>query len=350
MIDAALRGVAVGLRPLIRACRTERSEPPPGALRRLFVLLGFVPGFAAWMLLRGALLALRRSIDVEASVDLGAPKAPPRRMTCTLPDMIQTYLFLFGVWEPDLTALIRSRLRPGDGYIDVGANVGAFVLAAAERVGAGGRILAIEAAPAIAERLRANLARNGIVPAAEADPRRSADAPSTRIAVVAASDREGVLRLFAGPPKNLGRTTTVASVGAAQGSAEPTAVVPARPLGAIATAEELAGARIIKIDVEGAEPAVLRGLAEILDRLRRDCEIVVELSPHWWPAGEMPLAAVLEPFFAAGFVAYELPNVYWPWRYAWPRCVASPRRLRDELRSINRRVDLVLSRTEAETL
>lgn len=370
MIDAVLAAAARVLQPVVRACRTD--HPDPGALRRAVVLAGFVPVFGLWMALRMVLLVLRRSIDVEAVLESdlaedtsaapGSRRDAPLRLACTLPDLIPMYLFLFGLWEPDLAAFMRRRLAPGDGFIDVGANVGAFTLLAARRVGPAGRVLAIEAAPWIAERLRENIQRNEL---------------NVRVAIVAASDGDGELRLFSGPAKNLGRTTTVASVARdATGvrSADelaPSAIVQARPIGAIATDEELAAARVIKIDVEGAEPAVLRGLAAVIPKLRGDCEIMVELSPHWWGrdsrsdgsdgdtrdnrdgmdhASAAPLSVLLRPFLDAGFRAYELPNVYWPWRYAWPRAITAPQQVRVDLDSIQRRVDLVLSRVDGATL
>ena len=48
------------------------------------------------------------------------------------PQIIQTYVYLFGTWEPDLAAFLRRRLRPGDTFIDVGANIGCLSALAAD--------------------------------------------------------------------------------------------------------------------------------------------------------------------------------------------------------------------------
>jgi hypothetical protein len=48
-------------------------------------------------------------------------------------DWIQRNLYYFGLWEPNLSAWIESRLSPGDVFIDVGANIGYFTLLAANR-------------------------------------------------------------------------------------------------------------------------------------------------------------------------------------------------------------------------
>ena len=56
------------------------------------------------------------------------------------------------------------------------------------------------------------------------------------------------------------------------------------------------------------------------------------------------------PFVDAGFNVYSMPNNYWPWRYLWPARVASPRRVRLPLAEAVGRLDLVLSKTDADTL
>ena len=58
-------------------------------------------------------------------------------------------------------SLMRRVLRPGDGFIDGGANIGVYAMLAASLVGPGGRVVAFEPFPAHAQRLRANAAYNG---------------------------------------------------------------------------------------------------------------------------------------------------------------------------------------------
>lgn len=62
----------------------------------------------------------------------------------TTTDIIQRYLYLFGTWEPHLTAWIHQRLTPGATFIDVGANIGYYSLLAAHLVGPTGRVVAVE--------------------------------------------------------------------------------------------------------------------------------------------------------------------------------------------------------------
>jgi len=49
-----------------------------------------------------------------------------------------------GVYEPDVKSLMQRVLRPGDCFVDVGANVGEHAVLAAELVGSAGKVLAFE--------------------------------------------------------------------------------------------------------------------------------------------------------------------------------------------------------------
>jgi FkbM family methyltransferase len=247
------------------------------------------------------------------------------------------YLYLFGVWEPDLASYLRSRLQPGDVFIDVGANIGYDTLLAARCVGASnatGRVVAIEASPAVFARLSETLRDNG-------------SPANVRAINMAAARTPGTLRIYAGPQHNVGLTTTVQ-----RGSMPAAGEVQALPLGDLLQADEFGRARVIKIDVEGGEDAVLAGMQACVDRLPRDVEIAVELSPLWWSDRSKTASGVLRPFMERGFNVYTVPNNYWPWRYLWPNDVARPRRLRDQqlLTRPVKRIDVILSRLDVDML
>jgi len=65
-----------------------------------------------------------------------------------------------GGGEPEVQAALREQLRPGMVFYDLGANIGFFSLLAARLVGKEGRVVAFEADPEIATRLREHVARN----------------------------------------------------------------------------------------------------------------------------------------------------------------------------------------------
>lgn len=255
-----------------------------------------------------------------------APTVDGFRLQGSTQDMIQRYVYVFGVWEPDVTAWMRRRLRPGRTLIDVGANIGYFSLLGSTLVGPAGSVVAVEALPATFEQLQTNVALNG--------------ARNVRTLNVAATAEPCVVTLYNPEAHNSGTTTTVAADGL-----EPVAQVEGAPLAGLLTAEEVAGARVIKIDVEGAELDVLRGLAPVLPDLPPDAELVVEVSPAEGSQGDAE--GVLALLGGHGFAAYRITNDYRLVSYVDRLPGPPPRRFHGP---ITERMDLVFSRTDAAAL
>jgi FkbM family methyltransferase len=274
----------------------------------------------------------QRSIAIR--LDQALQRRPRSRLVRTRPgarfavdtgDMIQRYLYLFGWWEPRLTAHVRSRLRPGDVFIDIGANIGYFSVLAAQRVGPTGRVVAVEAAPPIAEMLSRNLAINRC--------------PNVRVIVAAVGDRAGEREFYLENAGNLGATTAHRPAAGYERSFRAATY----PLTELVDPADLIRARLIKVDIEGGEDTVVGALAPLLPDLRDDVEIAIEISPALMPGD--PDKAV-EPLLSAGFHPYRLINEYPPQTYVGiPRLPA--------LRwsgPITRQLDLVFSRIDAEQL
>lgn len=217
-------------------------------------------------------------------------------------DLIQSYLYYFGVWEPHTTRWIEKTLKEGDVFIDVGANIGYYSLLASKLVGSSGSVVAIEAAPWIHALAVAHLKLNGCT--------------NVRAVSVAASAKRGRLRVYPGPEENLGNTTTVPRDGE---SVE----VDALPLSDILTEREISAARIVKIDVEGAERDVMQGLIPILARLRPDAEILIEIAG--------PASEIFDAMRSHGYLAYSMRNDYTARDYLVKSANASPARLPDDV-------------------
>ena len=205
-------------------------------------------------------------------------------------EAIHTFCYFFGVWEPAVTALISDRLQPGDVFIDIGANRGVHALLASGRVGPAGLVYAIEASPTIFAMLRANLDHNG-----------GTNVVATNIAV---SDRAGTIAVYLHDQSNYGCTTIVAP-DAANGETR-VEMVETRPLGEIVSIEALRRARLIKIDVEGAEWLVLSGMAASLPLLARDVEILVEADPAALARHGASLPDLLALMRAGGFAPFRI--------------------------------------------
>jgi hypothetical protein len=83
--------------------------------------------------------------------------------------------------------------------------------------------------------------------------------------------------------------------------------VPALPLADLLTESELRRARVIKVDVEGGELGVLRGLRPVAGQLRRDAELAIEAHEDMLAAQGASLGDLLELLEPSGFAARELP-------------------------------------------
>lgn len=178
----------------------------------------------------------------------------------TTTDVIQRYIYYFGHWDPPVEAVIQQRLRPGDTFIDIGANIGYYSLFAAAVVGKTGRVVSIEASHTTFELLMDNLRRNHALDV-------------VRPIWAAVGSQSGTVTLHRPGHGNLGAASMIRSAGV--GSEE----VPAETLGGLLTESEILSARFIKIDVEGAEGLVIEGMAPILPKLGAG-DILVEISPE----------------------------------------------------------------------
>lgn len=257
---------------------------------------------------------------------------PPRQgstyfgaeILCDPNDLIQRSILNFGVWEPNISYWMSRILGAGDVCIDVGANIGYDTLLASSVVGAAGKVVSIEAAPRIFSLLEHNVRVNRV--------------DNVRLVNAAVSDRRQTLTLYAGGVRNTGATTTLASRGL---PVETT--VEAFTLAQLLLPEEIAHARLIKIDIEGAEIAVLKGLLAEVSGFREDLVVIVEASWQEDPAGWESLFA---QFLAAGFMAYAIENKYTlEWYLNW-RAPCAPTRVFSCPRA---QADLLFSRQPIST-
>ena len=270
------------------ACGVTRQalRHAPGSQAKQRIWDGVVRPYLIW-----------RTLEIEAKSAFGA------RFTGQFPDSIHGYMYFFGVWEPAITAFYRANLNPGDVVIDVGANVGVHSLLAASLVGATGRVHAVEASPWIHARLRHNIRTNGYT--------------QVQTYNLAATHAPDLVRVFLHDLSNLGGTTIIPSEAERLGS-PCEAEVQGLPLPQIIPMEELLAARLIKIDVEGAEWLVVQGMRSVLPQLRADCDILMELNPAALEALGGSLDSLLEIFGEAGFQPFEIANSYQVHDYITP--------------------------------
>jgi FkbM family methyltransferase len=196
-------------------------------------------------------------------------------------------------WNLDEYRAFRQALAPGAVALDIGANIGSYALLFGQWVRPGGRVYAFEPAPAIRVDLERHIALNHlagiVVPVA-----------------AAASEASGRASFVTAGPHGLNR------FGAGrEGSAF---VVDTITIDEFCDREGIRPA-LIKIDVEGAELAVLRGARRTLRARRDDIALFVELHPRLWPAVGVTREMIEIELASLGLRVESPPGAGDPWSF-----------------------------------
>lgn len=196
-----------------------------------------------------------------------------------LSELIQREIFL-GTFEPAEGRMVARILRPGDTFIDVGANVGFFTALAARAVGPTGRVIAYEPSPVACAKLRQMVEANRLHQVEVVEAGLGATAGSETIYWSAAAGNH---------------TPTMLPHPASDHRA-----VEVRTLDAEARRLDLASIALIKIDVEGFELRVFQGATGLLARhfIRR---VLCEFNQPWLSLAGTSIAALAAHIEAAGF-------------------------------------------------
>ena len=234
---------AAFLTTLVRMTDTTGSKPfgafPPSAFQSLLMAMGHrMP--ANWAGRRGASLIrslLKRWSDQPIdAVRLGSRMRLYANGNASEKRLMTSPQF----FDPAELAILEKALTPDFVFVDIGSNAGAYTLFVAQRVGPGGRIIAVEPHPVARQRLQCNLDLNGI--------------RHVTIAPVALSDTSGTLDLFIND-RNIGSSSLKADV--EPHIAKRSIEVPTRTLPSLAKDEGLTRIDAIKVDVEGVEDRIL---------------------------------------------------------------------------------------------
>lgn len=194
------------------------------------------------------------SVDFELDI----PYAEKISLTgSSLDNSIVKPIIETGSYEPKLMKLLHDLLKPGAGFLDLGANIGVMSVAASYYVGPSGMVVAVEAGKINFEYLKENMERRGI--------------ENHRLFNCGVWDSETTLK-FSYVPQVAG-CSFFSTTGIEEGDVE---VVQCRTVDGILSDLGDPHINLVKIDVEGAELKVLKGMDKTIERCRPN--IIFELN------------------------------------------------------------------------
>ena len=177
-------------------------------------------------------------------------------------------------YETALFDRLPGLVQPGSVVYDVGANIGLFTVPFSRRVGPTGRVVCFEPNPICVQFLKANLEVNACA--------------NARIVPVALAEHHQQVPFTLNFGNSLLGLTSISSF--YHQKAGQAITVEGRPLDELRSTFELPAPDLVKMDVEGAEGAVVRGMARTLAEHRP----VLLMEIHGAGACR-ELAAVLDP-------------------------------------------------------
>lgn len=198
----------------------------------------------------------------------------------------ETGVYLHRPFEPTTTRVFRQSVRPGAVVLDVGAQFGYFSLLAGKLAGPRGHVIAVEPVGDNLELLRRNVEFNALSDRVEIESRGLSDRRETlSMFIYQESDSHALYR-------------------------SPDAKVRDEIEVELIPGDELTEGKpvdVIKIDVEGHEERVLRGLQETI-AASRGLVLIAEYAPAYLERGGTDPAEYLEYIRSMGFkvqVIYE---------------------------------------------
>lgn len=207
-------------------------------------------------------------------------------MRLDLDEWVQQHIYFLGYFDSAGITLIKNRLKEGNVFIDIGANVGSYTLVAAKHVGETGKVIAFEPVGTAYDRLIENISLNNI---ANIEPERKA-----------VYNKNQNLELHIASNKNLGMSS-IYHHDTESGLIE--------KVGAIRFDDYISDHSIdridlIKIDIEGSEMFALQGMKESLEKFKP--EIFIELKDEAFQHSDYSVNHVVEFLTRLGYKQYAV--------------------------------------------
>ncbi len=162
------------------------------------------------------------------------------------------------LYEPEVTTYINGYLKPGQTFMDIGANNGYYTLIGSQLVGDSGKVISIEPNPKSFKRLEQNILENGI--------------KNVYIFKIALSDYNGSENLYLNDGSEDACASLISNV-----QKKPIQKVEVRRFDDLFKNDNI---DLIKMDVEGSEISIIRGMNQYL-KTHPDIKILIEWNPSY---------------------------------------------------------------------
>lgn len=172
------------------------------------------------------------------------------KIKLSLCDWIQQQIYFFGYYDERGINCIKNQLKPGDTFIDIGGNIGAYSLIAAKLVGIDGQVIAFEPVTHVRNRLMENASLNQL--------------EQIKVEPLAVFNKNTELTLHISNQDNLG----MSSIHAFKESFGLTETVQAVRFDDYVAKNNITQIDLIKMDIEGAELFALEGMKSTLTNLK----------------------------------------------------------------------------------
>ena len=220
---------------MLKECAVAHGTVKPAEAR----MPGRLASVVAWAIRNRVLRGKLRQIAQRALSGTGHDiEVDGIRLRCYLADnATERDIFRHGADAPRVgLKRVMEVLKPGDVFVDVGANCGIFTTFAAKCVGPEGHVIAIEPIPEMIERLRFNVDANGFT--------------NVSIFETAVGDQVGTVALHI-DPRNRGKSSM------APGAVGASIQVSVTPLADVIVSAGVRRIDSLKIDIEGFEDRAL---------------------------------------------------------------------------------------------